>query len=439
MNTQKIVIILLTILCLQTIQAQETLKLSLSEAFQLATQNSKQLQLDSLKMQSLDIKKKQTQNAMLPAVNINASYTRLSNNIEPFQIPFSGQTFTLNPQILNQYNNRVSLQQPIFQGLKNWNTLKAIKQQKLATNLDTEKDQQDIKLTVLQNYFNLYKLQQTKSVLDSNIAQTQVRVNDIAKFKNAGLALNNDVMRAELQKTNLQVSKADIESAINIANFNMCILLGLNFDTKIEVLNPEVVNDANETLQSLVSSSYAGRAELKAQEYRSKAADYQIKASKSAYMPTISALGNGYYNNPNQRVFPQEAKFKATWDVGVSFNWNIMQLYTARAVVNDAKNQKAQLTQATQQIKDGISMEVNAAYETLKVALLKIELAQKAIDQATENKRILDNRFGAQVALLTDVLEADQLLLQAQTNLLNAQADAAIANYKLQRSLGTIK
>jgi outer membrane protein TolC len=156
-------------------------------------------------------------------------------------------------------------------------------------------------------------------------------------------------------------------------------------------------------------------------------------------MPTVSAVGNGYYNNPNQRIFPQENNFKATWDVGVSVSWNIMQLYTARAIVSDAKNQKAQLQQATAQIKDGISMEVNAAYETLKVALLKIDLAQRAIDQATENKRILDNRFGAQVALLSDVLEADQFLLQAQTNLLNAQADAAIANYKLQRSLGVIK
>jgi outer membrane protein len=119
----------------------------LQEAFELASQNSKQLQLDSLKIQALDIKKKQTQNAMLPVVGINASYTRLSNNIEPFQIPFNGTNFTLNPQILNQYNNRVYVQQPIFQGLKNWNTLKAIQQQKLATSLDKEKDQQDIKLT----------------------------------------------------------------------------------------------------------------------------------------------------------------------------------------------------------------------------------------------------------------------------------------------------
>jgi len=419
---------------------QDIKKISLQEAFDLAAQNSKQLMVDSLKIQALDFKKKQAQNAMLPVVGVSTSYTRLSGNIDELPpINFMGKDIVLNKQILNQYNNRVSVQQPIFQGLKNWNTMKSIGQLKIATDLDRQKDQQDIKLNVIQTYYNLYKLQQTKIVLDSNIAQTQVRVNDISKFKNAGLALNNDVMRAELQKTNLLVSQADVESAIDITNFNMCILLGLDISTKIEVENPEVVKDANTTIQSLIASSYADRAEFKAQDYRTKAADYQIKASKSAYMPTVSAVGNGYYNNPNQRIFPQENNFKATWDVGVSVSWNIMQLYTARAIVSDAKNQKAQLQQATAQIKDGISMEVNAAYETLKVALLKIDLAQRAIDQATENKRILDNRFGAQVALLSDVLEADQFLLQAQTNLLNAQADAAIANYKLQRSLGAIK
>ncbi len=438
---KKIIIILFSFLYLSNIQAQTTKTLTLSEAFDLAVQNSKQLQLDSLKIQSLEYKKKQVQNAMLPVVGVASSYTRLSNNIDPFSInlPAPINVNVVFDQIINQFNNRVSVQQPIFQGLKNWNTMKAIDQQKIASDLDKQKDQQDIKLNVIQQYYNLYKLQQAKTLLDSNIEQTQVRVNDITKFKNAGLALNNDVMRTELQKTNLLVSKADVESAIDITNFNMCILLGLPIDTKIEVQNPETVKDANTTIQSMLTSSYSDRAELKAQEYRIKAAAYQVKASKSAYMPIVSAIGNGYYSNPNQRVFPPEAKFKATWDVGVSVSWNIMQLYTARSIVGDAKNQKAQLQEVTAQIKDGISMEVNANYEALKVALLKIDLAQRAIDQATENKRILDNRFGAQVALLSDVLEGDQFLLQAQTNLLNAQADAAIANYKLQRSLGSIK
>jgi outer membrane protein len=335
--------------------AKEIKKITLQEAFTLAEQNSKLLQLDSLKIQALDIKKTQSQNAMLPVLGLNSSYTRLSNNIDPFQIPFSGEVFTLNPQILNQFGNRVSIQQPIFQGLKNWNTMKSLDQLKTASALDKQKDQQDIKLNVIQQYYNLYKLQQTLIVLDSNIAQTQVRVNDVSKFKEAGLALNNDVMRAELQKTNLLVTKADIESMVKIYNFNMCVLLGLDFNTKIEVENPETVENASTTIQSFITTSYADRAEFKAQDYRLKAADYQIKASKSAYMPTVSAVGNGYYNNPNQRVFPQENNFKATWDVGVSVSWNIMQLYTARAVVGDAKNQKAQQELVTAQLKDNIS------------------------------------------------------------------------------------
>jgi outer membrane protein len=230
--------------------AKEIKKITLQEAFTLAEQNSKLLQLDSLKIQALDIKKTQSQNAMLPVLGLNSSYTRLSNNIDPFQIPFSGEVFTLNPQILNQFGNRVSIQQPIFQGLKNWNTMKSLDQLKTASALDKQKDQQDIKLNVIQQYYNLYKLQQTLIVLDSNIAQTQVRVNDVSKFKEAGLALNNDVMRAELQKTNLLVTKADIESMVKIYNFNMCVLLGLDFNTKIEVENPETVENASTTIQS---------------------------------------------------------------------------------------------------------------------------------------------------------------------------------------------
>lgn len=427
------------LLLITSLSAQEIKRLTLKEAMELSVKNSKQLQLDSLKIQALEFKKNQAQNAMLPVLSVSSSYARLSNNIPPFEISIPGMgSFAIQTNFPNQYNNRVSLQQPIFQGLRNWNTVKAIDQQKLAIGMDTQKDLQDNKLNIIQAYYNLYKLQQAKILLDSNIAQTQVRVDDIIKFKNAGLMLNNDVMRAELQKTNLLVTKADIESAITITSYNMSIFLGLKPDTKIEVESPDPIELGATPVDALVSSSMVDRAELKAQQFRSKGANFAIKAARSAYMPIISAIGNGVYSNPNQRFFPMQDKFKATWDVGVSLSWNIMQLYTARAVVGEAKNQKAQLVQLTEQIKDGISIEINSNFEAVKVAQLKIDLAIKAIAQAKENKRILDNRFDSQVALLSDVLEADQLLLQAQTNLLNAQADAAIAQYKLQRSLGKI-
>lgn len=438
MKKTGIALVLLTLYTLTF--SQEILKLKLSEAFDLAVQNSKQLELDEAKIKALDYKKQQSKNAMLPVVGVTSAYNRLSDNIDPFVIAVPGLgEFTLNPIILNQYNNRFTVQQPVFQGMRNWNTVKSVEQQKLASSMDKLKDTEELKLAVAQSYFNLYKLQQARILLDSTIAQTQVRVDDVMRFKDAGLALNNDVMRAELQKTNLQYNRADVESAIDITQFNLCVLLGLDINTTILTEEPELIGVSSETLSSYITAAYTDRAELKAQQYRTKAADYIVKASKSAYMPVVNFAANGNVNNPNQRVFPQEAKFKATWDVGVSLNWNIMQLFTAKAVVDEAKIQKSQMAIITEQIKEGISMEVNANMEALKVALMKIDLATRAIEQAKENKRILDNRFGAQVALLSDVLEADQLLLQAQTNLLNAKADVAIANLKLQRSLGTIK
>lgn len=425
--------------CVLITLGQETKTLTLQEAFQLAASNSKQLQLDSLKKQSIDIKKQQTKNAMFPVLGLTSAYTRLSNNIEPFSISVPGLgSMALNPQILNQFVNRFSVQQPIFQGLRNWNNLKAIKLQNTAADYDILKDNQDLKWNIVQTYYNLYKLQQTSNLLDSTIAQTQVRINDLIKFKKEGLILNNDVMRAELQKTNLLVSLADVESNIQTLNYNLNILLGMDGNTKIIVTDiPGMI--AYSAISGDYNQAFAVRPELNALEYKNKAAAYQVKAAKSAYMPTINFIGNGYYNNPNQRVFPQENKFKATWDVGVSVSWNIMQAYTAKAVVNDSKNQKLQLENAIEQAKEGIQMEVNANLKAYQVTQMKIDLAQKAIEQAKENKRILNNRFNAQLALLNDVLEADILLLQAQTTLLNAQADQAIAYYKLQKSLGEIK
>src|SRR4051812_48680302 len=175
---------------------QQVKNLSLQEAFDLALQNSKQVQMDDLKKQAIDIKKQQTKNNMLPALGITSGYTRISNNIPELPpINFQGIDVVLNKQILNQYYNRFYIQQPVFSGLRNWNALKALNLQKSAADFDMLKDKDDTKWRVVESYYALYKLLQTDNLLDSNIAQTEMRVRDVTRFKNAGLALNNDVMR----------------------------------------------------------------------------------------------------------------------------------------------------------------------------------------------------------------------------------------------------
>lgn len=131
---QKLRFYIISIFFISSSYAQEIKKLTLQEAFDLATSTSKQIKLEELKLKNIDFKKSQTKYAMLPIIGVSSSYTRLSNNIPDFSIG----VFTI-PQILNQYNNRVALQQPIFQGLRNWNNLKMFDFQKKAANYDIQK------------------------------------------------------------------------------------------------------------------------------------------------------------------------------------------------------------------------------------------------------------------------------------------------------------
>jgi outer membrane protein len=132
---RKISIFIVSFITFSQLFSQEIKKLSLTQCFDLAMQNSQQLKIDSLKQKSIEYKKMQSKYAMLPNLNLSTSYSRLSDNIPDFPI---GPNTSIK-QIINQFSNRISLNQPIFQGLKNWNAIKAFELQKIAMDFDTAK------------------------------------------------------------------------------------------------------------------------------------------------------------------------------------------------------------------------------------------------------------------------------------------------------------
>jgi outer membrane protein len=87
------------------------------------------------------------------------------------------------------------------------------------------------------------------------------------------------------------------------------------------------------------------------------------------------------------------------------------------------------------QAKEGILMEVNADYNNYLQAKRKIQLANKAVEQATENFRVEQNKFRSNTTTATEFLNANTLLVQSQINLTTAVANAALAYEKLLKSI----
>ena len=156
------------------------------------------------------------------------------------------------------------------------------------------------------------------------------------------------------------------------------------------------------------------------------------------YSPVISGGFDFMYDNPNGRLFLEtSAIYKESWDIGVKLSWNITGLFTNQFQTKEAKINIQQAQAQHEELTDNIKMEVNANYSAYKTALDKIRLNQDNVDQATENQRMSKDQYQNGIKNITDMLNADNLVIVSQINMLNARIDAEIAYAKLLKSTAT--
>jgi outer membrane protein TolC len=68
----------------------------------------------------------------------------------------------------------------------------------------------------------------------------------------------------------------------------------------------------------------------------------------------------------------------------------------------------------------------------------KIDVYETAVEQATENFRIINNKYNNSLATTTELLEADVAQLQSKMNYAFAKSDAVVAYKQLLQSAGLL-
>ncbi|HEU4718547.1 MAG TPA: TolC family protein [Bacteroidia bacterium] len=415
--------------------------LNIGQAVQMGVANSKQLKLDTLKLAQVEAKQAQVSDAALPNVSLNAGYSRLSP-IDPvtFQFPGSPEPVTLFPVILNNYTTRASVSEGIFTGWRLKYTEESYGFINKAAQLDVTKDEQEVRLNIMSAYISYVKLTLSQHIVEENLKTAQQRVDEVTSMKERGLATDNDVLKAQLYQSNLELSKSDVDNSIAVAQFNLCILLGLPEGTTINADTTGLfaaVNLLPETQYE--QDAVTNRSELKSAGYRVQSSQSNVKLAQASYYPTVGVGADYYFARPNQRIIPYVDEFRATWDVGVNVSWNISSLYTGKHNVQEAQVQLMQTQVQSDMLTDNIKMEVFQNYMACQGAITKMSMLQLAVTQAEENYRQTKARYDQQLSLMSEVLDADAALLQARINLVLQQADVQLSYDKLLKSTGTLK
>ena len=443
MNTKQLIsFFLFAIIGLKSVAQSNVVVLPLDSAIQMSLRQSRQLQMDKSKIDAAQAKYMQAKSNALPTAKISAGYTRLSDNVDPYTIhlPQGMGEKTLSPQIVNHYTPTLSVSQTVYAGGQIKYAERSMRLLEEASRLDFEKNKTQIIYNTTSALFNLFKIQQTKKIIEDDIVQVQDHVKNIKSYEKNGLALKNDVLKIELQLTDLGHSLIEINSAQEIAEYNTSIMLGLPTNSSYQLMaNDYSRSIALKNLEDYQHDALIHRNDLKASDKRMGAAVIGVKSAIGNYYPSLSVGGNYYYNRPNARVFPQEDNFKATWDAGVTLSWNVHSLYTNKHRISESKATLTQASVEKDMLLDKIQMDVNADYETYLKNNQRIKVSEEAVAQAEENYRIVNNRFRNNTVLISDLTDANTLLLQTKINLIVDKADANLAYYKLLQSTGLIK
>jgi outer membrane protein len=426
---------------ISTLQAQQTLVLSVDDAVHIAFDKSKLLHASMMKVQYADAKSSEVNTLLLPSLKFGGAYTRLSS-VPSFEVtlplpPPAPSKFTLSPAILDNYNLRVSLQQPVFTGWKVQSAVDAAEYSAQATQKDFDKDKSELVYNTKAAYWNLYKAIEIEKVVSETVDQIKAHLKDVQNLQAQGLSTTNDVLKVQVQLSEAQLREIDARNGVRLARINLNNTIGIPLETDIQQkIAPTVKARQFASLPELVNQGIEKRAEIKGMEYRVKAGQAGVVQANSNWYPQVYLTGNYYFNRPNQRFQPVEDSFKDTWDVGVGISFDVWNWGTAVHQADQARAQLAQAQDGLGQLRDAVTLDVTSNFLNMQRAAERITVAEQGVRQAEENYRVTDSRFKQGLTTNTEVLDAEVALMQAKTTLTQSRTDFELAEAGLERSVG---
>ncbi|SFH77403.1 TolC family protein [Halpernia frigidisoli] len=415
------------------LNAQETKMLTLDEAIEMGIKNSKNLKIDQAKISQATADLLEAKNRKLPDFNLSGSYLRLTNaNVDlKFLNPTSGnKTPSPSSALIGQAN----LSLPLYAGGRIKYGIQSAEYLMEASKLKNENNQQAVTYNIAQAYNNLFKANQAIKVLEENLSASAKRDETFLKLENNGLLARNDRLKANLQTSNIELQLLEAQNNYSIATINMDLLIGLKENTILQV-DPNYISEQKDLnfVDYYLTQAQQNRKDLQSLAMQRKAAELGTKSAKAEYLPSI-ALTGGYVAADVPKVL---TVYNAV-NVGLGIKYNLGNLWKKNSGYIKSQAIEEELAANNELLDDQIKLEVSRDYQNLNFSNQKIKVYQKAQEQAAENFRITKNKYDNGLSNITDLLDADAANTSAEVNIVNAQADAALAYRKLLQTSGIL-
>lgn len=434
--------LLLLLLLAVTALAYAAEPLTLDQAVETALKNHPNLKAADSQVEGAQANVLKSKSGFLPKVTLSETWSKTDNPLMVLGAKLNRESVTpsdFDPAVMNDpdtmsnYNTRLSVVQPVFNGGKEYLVVKQAKLAREAAAQDRARTRQETVFTVVKAYYGLLLAQEHDKVATQSLetSAANVKLAD-ARFK-AGAVLRSDLLRAKVQYAEVREMATRSANGVKLAAANLNFAMGVTQDAAFEVAGALAANEMKEDLSETIAEALSLRPDLMSLGLNRKNAEANVKQARADYIPSLNLMGQVDWNS--DRPAGNDAK---SWAVMAVLQWNLFDGLVTTSHVREASANAGRMKALDDQMRSGVQLQVRQAYYNLAASIDRIAATSSSVQEAEEGFRIVQKRYEAGMTTLVDVLGAENALIRAKTGALQALYDNNVAAAELKLAAGAL-
>ncbi|HEU4724484.1 MAG TPA: TolC family protein [Candidatus Eisenbacteria bacterium] len=387
---------------------------------------------------------------ILPTISADATYSRVepdkqsSIRITDVVTPGAPPDTTTYAGSADRITSRVlsaSAQANLFH-LSAWSQKKRQNQIRSSVEQSESETRNDVVYRVKQQYFECVKAVRLAEVArESERLARDEETRSEALFQ-VGSVARGDVLKARARRASTQLSRIQAENQVQIQNHRLRQLIGVSGGAiAVETSMEEAVTLPDSS--NVVASALKFRPTIASAYASEKAARTGLFGARAARLPYVTGQVSVDRQKLKERqdltgygTYDEESPATTQWSGAVRLSLPIFDGLALEGNMRSAKGQLLEAEASRRQLELDVAVETQQAWLLLKEAVERIAVAREGVASAEEDHKFSKSRYELGAGTYLDLLNAEVSLEQARQQLVEAQADARVAEAALERAIG---
>lgn len=332
----------------------------------------------------------------------------------------------------------VSVTQNVFSGLRTLSSYQKAALQKESAEADKVNNDISLILDVQQNFLNLLKARENIRSAQDSVERLLSQLKVTRAFYEVGLKPRLDVLQAEVDVANAEDVLLQATQNEETLTARLDTLLNIDIHESTRYVGALAQIPFNISLDEALERAYRQRPDIYIAQKAVEISTKDTAIVGSDFYPQVNAQWSWQTQGDNLTAAGSDLsdnRFSA-WQFGIQADWNVFEWGTTFYAYRQQKQLTSRAQAEESNLYNEVAFEIKSKLLQINEAEKRIKVSRKGLAQAREAFRMAEARYQAQVATITDVLDAQSRLTNAESSYTSAMADYDIAISSLYAAMG---